>query len=136
MAATAPRGRSAPPGPGGATDEAATLRLDGQPPVGEQQDGEQDDEGDAGREPGQRREIGDVLGGQRGGDTDGDPADVGEGEAGEPAEGRGAEGLDDEEREQHGIEADRRSEEDAGRGGEDGPDDPGQAPELSGGSSR
>ena len=60
-------------------------------------------------------------------DADEQAADEHEGEIGEVADGRRAEGRDDQQGDGIGIEVQRRGDQQAGHGGEDGADDPGPA---------
>ena len=88
-------------------------------PLGhDQQDDEQDEERHAGRKPDQAVGPSDVLGRRARQHADDEAADVGERQAGERPDGGGAEGLDDQQREQQRLEAEGRGDEDAGDGGE------------------
>ena len=62
--------------------------------------------------------AGHELGGQRLAEADQHGSEVGEGQAGEPADDGGAEHLDGQQREQDGVDAEQRRQEDPGQGGE------------------
>src|SRR5581483_5233661 len=91
---------------------------------GEDQHGEQDDEGQARRQPGQRLVADHELGGQLGGDADGQGAGVGQRQADEAPDRRRPEGVEDEQREADGVEAEEGRQQDAREGGEGAADDP------------
>ena len=74
-----------------------------QPGRGHQQTEEQHEERDAGGSPATRTRRAHVVRGDGGGDTDRQTAEVGERQAGEAADRRGPERLDDQQGEHHGV---------------------------------
>src|SRR5581483_1955517 len=100
----------------------------------EDEDREQDDEGDARHQPlpADALEGAELLRQERGGHADEQAAEVGPRQAGEAADGGGAERLDHEKAEQDGIEAQGRKDEDPGDNGERGADQPRDAADTGG----
>src|SRR5581483_12378654 len=98
----------------------------------DQQRAEQHQERQGGRQRGDGAGGVEELGQQGGGDTDDQPPDVGDRQAGEASDGGGAVGVEDQQGEEEGVEAQRWRQDHAGDGGERRADEPGEAADPDG----